>query len=126
MTWTKPIKLTPITQSQSPGVINSRGPPQPTPALLQTRCTLPKTPNVSFAACCTDVRSATSHLIPYASIPWPLSSATAALSAPTSNIGQHHPHVCSTKGTRQGTSDAAFRPVDMRYDGQRRVLPVKG
>src|SRR5215831_17381334 len=23
------------------------------------------------------------------------------------NIGQHHPHVCSTKGTRQGKSDAA-------------------
>ena len=86
MTWTKPIKMTPITQSQSPGVISSRGPPQMTPALLQMRCTLPKAANVSFAACWTDARSATSHSIACASISWPLSSARAALRAPYLNI----------------------------------------
>src|SRR5580700_4292897 len=47
-----------MTHSRSPGVITSKAPPQPTPALLQTTCTLPNTSNASFAARCTDEGSA--------------------------------------------------------------------
>ena len=57
-----PSRLTPITQSQSFQVMRSMGRNTATPALLQTRCTLPKRSRVACAAPARASRSVTSTL----------------------------------------------------------------
>ncbi len=62
------MRFTSITQSQSLGETAPNGPPAPTPALLQTTCTLPNAAIAASAAAFTEARLATSATTPSARI----------------------------------------------------------
>ena len=119
MTWTNPIRLTPITQSQSPGVISSTGPPQPTPALLQTEMHLFQ--NCERFFCSVLYRCAISYIAFDTMRIYPLAFkfGHSSVEGAHLNVRQHHPHFCSSKLPRQGKADAA------RSAGYERALSLK-
>ena len=110
MPWTAPMKLTPISQSQSVSVMASTGPPIPTPALLQTTCwTLPKAAKVSSAARTTEARSETSQATARASAPEILQVAQGRVERALLDVREHHLRPLRGEGAGQGEADAAGR-----------------
>ncbi len=72
MPLTTPMMLTEIAQSQSLWVASQMPPRMPTPALLQTTCTLPNTFTASSAACRMQSLSDTSTCIAWTRFPYAL------------------------------------------------------